>query len=78
MLVKVRNLGNSFRTITAGELKTGETVMLQPWEVKMWLKYPGISIEVVEENQVAEPSEVVEEVVEEPKPKRKKNDRFSC
>lgn len=57
-MLKVKNLGNSFRTITSGELPKGGVATLEAWEVYMWLKN-GKQIELVNE-------------VEKPKSKKKK------
>ena len=71
MLLKIKNHGNSFRTITAGELPTGGCTWVQPWEATMWLSDCTKKIEIIDEpleDHIAEPSKMVEK----PKPKRKK------
>ena len=62
MLLKIRNHGNSFRTITAGELPKGGEATVQEWEARMWLKDATKQIEIVEEPKAEE----------KPKAKRKK------
>lgn len=71
MLLKIKNHGNSFRTITAGELPTGGVTWVQPWEAFMWLSDCTKKIEIIDEpleDHIAEPSKMVEK----PKAKRKK------
>jgi hypothetical protein len=65
MLVKVKNHGNSFRTITSGELPTGGVTMVESWEAIMWLNRCDKKIEIIDDH-IAEVSKKVE------KPKRKK------
>lgn len=49
-MLKVKNLGNSFRTITSGELPKDGTTMIAAWEAFMWLKN-GKQIEIIEEEK---------------------------
>lgn len=67
MLLKIKNHGNSFRTITSGVLPKDGVTIVESWEANMWLndctKNISIVCEVKEENFAP---------VEEPKPKRKK------
>lgn len=67
MLLKIRNHGNSFRTITSGELPKDGVTMIESWEAHMWLNDCTKKIEIIEE-PVAE----VSKKVEEPKTKKKK------
>jgi len=54
MLVKVRNKGNSFRTITSGELPTDGVTMIEQWEAHMWLGDCNKKIEIIEETVAVE------------------------
>lgn len=49
MLVKVKNLGNDFRTITAGVLPHNGITEIEPWEVRVWRHDPSKQIEIIEE-----------------------------
>ena len=49
-MLKVKNLGNSFRTITSGELPTDGITMIEAWEAFMWLKN-GKQSEIIEEEK---------------------------
>lgn len=49
MLLKIKNLGSDFMTITGGFLRHGETTMVEPWEVRVWANDPSKSIEIVED-----------------------------
>ena len=69
MLLKIKNHGNSFRTITAGELPKDGATWVQPWEAYMWISDCTKKIEIVDEpleDHIAEASKKVE------KPKKKK------
>lgn len=50
-MLKIKNLGNSFRTITSGELSTGEITAVEPWEAHMLLKDSTKKIEIVGEEE---------------------------
>ena len=49
-MLKVKNLGNSFRTITSGELPKDGITMIEAWEAFMWLKN-GKQIKIIEEEK---------------------------
>lgn len=65
MLLKIKNHGNSFRTITSGELPTGGVTRVEAWEANMWISDCTKKIEIIDDH-IAEVSKKVE------KPKRKK------
>lgn len=65
MFVKIKNKGNSFRTITSGELPKDGVTKVEQWEAHMWLGDCTKSIEIIEDS-VADTSK------EEPKTKKKK------
>jgi len=66
MLLKIKNHGNSFRTITGGVLPKDGVAIIEAWEAHMWIGRCGKDIEIIEEP-------VVEKVKkEEPKTKKKK------
>lgn len=65
MFVKIKNKGNSFRTITSGELPKDGVTKVEQWEAHMWLGDCTKSIEIIEDS-VADASK------EEPKTKKKK------
>lgn len=76
MLLKIKNHGNSFRTITSGELPTEGVTMVQSWEAYMWMNDCTKKIEIIEDH-IADESKKVEEHIAEAskkieKPKRKK------
>lgn len=48
-MLKIRNLGNNFRTITSGELPTGGVAMVEAWEAHMWLNDCTKKIEIINE-----------------------------
>ena len=58
MLLKIRNLGSDFMTITGGFLPRGGVTMIEPWEYRVWANDPSKNIEKVTD--------------EEPKAKKKK------
>ncbi len=64
MLLKIKNHGNSFRTITSGELPKDGVTWVEPWEAYMWLSDCTKKIEVIDEP--------LENPTEEPKKKKKK------
>lgn len=49
MLVKVKNNGNSFQTITSGQLNKGASTNIEAWEAKMWLADESKNIEIIDE-----------------------------
>ena len=55
MRVKVRNKGNSFRTITSGELPTNGVTEIEQWEANVWLGDCTKSIEIIDEKPVEKP-----------------------
>lgn len=65
MLLKIKNHGNSFRTITSGELPKDGVTMVEPWEAHMWMNDCTKNIEIIDDH-IADASKMVE------KPKRKK------
>lgn len=65
MLLKIKNHGSSFRTITAGVLPTGGVALVEPWEASMWMGDCTKKIEIIDEH-IADVSKKIE------KPKRKK------
>lgn len=67
MFVKIKNKGNSFRTITSGELPKDGVTKVEQWEAHMWLGDCTKNIEIIED-PIAEDSKKVEE----PKTKKKK------
>lgn len=67
MLLKIKNHGNSFRTITSGELPAGGVTEVEAWEAHMWMNDCTKKIEIIEE-LVAEDDTKNEE----PKEKKKK------
>lgn len=50
-MLKIKNLGNSFRTITSGELPSGGVTLVESWEAHMWLRDCTKKIEIVEEEK---------------------------
>ena len=64
MLLKIKNHGNSFRTITSGELPKDGVTWVEPWEAYMWLSDCTKKIEVIDEP--------LENPTEEPKKTKKK------
>lgn len=50
MLLKIKNHGNSFRTITSGELPKDGVTMVESWEANMWLGDCTKKIEIVMED----------------------------
>ena len=48
-MLKIKNLGNSFRTITSGELPNGGITEVEPWEAHLWLSDCTKKIEIIEE-----------------------------
>ena len=64
MLLKIKNHGNSFRTITSGERPKDGVTWVEPWEAYMWLSDCTKKIEVIDEP--------LENPTEEPKKKKKK------
>lgn len=48
-MLKIRNLGNNFRTITSGELPNGGVTMVEAWEAHMWLHDCTKKIEIIDE-----------------------------
>lgn len=48
-MLKIKNHGNSFRTITSGELPKDGVTMVEPWEAHMWLNDCTKNIEIIEE-----------------------------
>lgn len=48
-MLKIRNLGNSFRTITSGELPHDGVTMVETWEAHMWLNDRTKKIEIIDE-----------------------------
>lgn len=48
-MLKIKNLGNSFRTITSGELPSGGVTLVESWEAHMWLRDCTKKIEIIEE-----------------------------
>ena len=71
MLLKVKNLGNSFRTITGENLPTGATTWVQPWEAFMWLKDETKHIQIIDEPLEDAITITQEEPVAEEKPSTK-------
>ena len=67
MLLKIKNHGNSFRTITSGELPKDGVTLVQSWEAHMWMNDCTKKIEIIDDH-IAE----VSKKVEEPKAKKKK------
>lgn len=67
MLLKIKNHGNSFRTITSGELPKDGVTLVQSWEANMWMNDCTKKIEIIDDH-IAE----VSKKVEEPKAKKKK------
>ena len=67
MLLKIKNHGNSFRTITSGELPKDGVTMVQAWEAHFWMNDCTKKIEIIEDH-IADDSKKVEE----PKAKKKK------
>ena len=65
MLLKIKNHGNSFRTITSGELPKDGVTTVERWEAYMWMNDCTKNIEIIEDH-IAEASKKIE------KPKRKK------
>lgn len=63
-MLKIKNHGNSFRTITSGELPKDGVTWVEPWEAYMWLSDCTKRIEVIDEP--------LENPTEEPKKKKKK------
>ena len=63
-MLKIKNHGNSFRTITSGELPKDGVTYVEPWEAYMWLSDCTKNIEVIDEP--------LENPTEEPKKKKKK------
>lgn len=51
MLLKIKNHGNSFRTITAGELPKDGTTMVEAWEAHMWISDCNKQIEIIDEEK---------------------------
>lgn len=68
-MLKIKNLGNSFRTITSGELPHDGVTMVEAWEAHMWLNDCTKKIEIIDEH-FADVSKKIN------KPKRKRNDRY--
>lgn len=66
-MLKIKNLGNSFRTITSGELPSGGVTEVETWEAHLWLSDCTKKIEIIDDH-IAE----VSKKVEEPKTKKKK------
>lgn len=66
-MLKIKNHGNSFRTITSGELPNGGVTMVQRWEAHMWMNDCTKKIEIIDDH-IADASKKVEE----PKTKKKK------
>lgn len=48
-MLKIKNHGNSFRTITSGELPKGGVTMVEAWEASMWLSDCTKNIEIIDE-----------------------------
>lgn len=48
-MLKIKNLGNSFRTITSGELPHDGVTMVETWEAHMWLNDCTKKIEIIDE-----------------------------
>lgn len=48
-MLKIKNHGNSFRTITSGELPKDGVTMVESWEAHMWLNDCTKNIEIIEE-----------------------------
>ena len=46
-LIKLKNLGNDFMTITGGFVRKGGVVSVREWEAKLWLKTKNVE-EVIE------------------------------
>ena len=65
MQVKIKNHGNSFRTITSGVLPCDGVTMVDRWEAFMWMNDCTKNIEIIDDH-IADDSKMVE------KPKRKK------
>ena len=57
MLLKIKNLGSDFMTITGGFLPRGGVTMIEPWEYRVWAN-TSKDIEIITD--------------EEPKAKKKK------
>ena len=49
MLLRIKNLGSDFMTITGGFLRHNETTTVEPWEVRVWANDPTKHIEIVDE-----------------------------
>lgn len=58
MLLKIKNLGSDFMTITGGFLPHDGITMIEPWEYRVWANDPSKNIEIITD--------------EEPKTKKKK------
>lgn len=67
-MLKIKNLGNSFRTITSGELPKGGVKEVENWEAHLWLNDCTKKIEIIEDH-IAEPSKKVEQPVTKKKKK---------
>lgn len=50
-MLKIKNHGNSFRTITSGELPKDGVTMVETWEAHMWLNDCTKNIEIIEESK---------------------------
>lgn len=50
-MLKIKNLGNSFRTITSGELPKDGITLVEAWEAHMWMNDCTKNIEIIEEEK---------------------------
>ena len=48
MLLKIKNHGNSFRTITSGELPKDGVTMVEAWEAHLWMGDCTKNIEIID------------------------------
>lgn len=50
-MLKIKNLGNSFRTITSGELPKDGITLVESWEAHMWMNDCTKNIKIIEEEK---------------------------
>lgn len=50
-MLKIKNLGNSFRTITSGELPKDGVTMVEDWEAHLWINDCTKKIEIIDDEK---------------------------